>query len=211
MGFVHNSLGDHRKALDYYVQALEISRAVADAREEARALHSIGSVYNSLGKQREAIEFNVQALPLSHRAGDRRVEGAAISDLSLAYSGLGNPRLAIFFGKQAVNIYQQVRSDIHGFETDAQKSYLRSVETTYRTLAELLFTQGRLVEAQQVLNAFKNQQFLDIDKSQSIPPRLLKYTPHEAEVANKLDRLVSSPGGPELETRSALEIGRAHV
>ena len=65
------------------------------------------------------------------------------------------PRVATFYGKQAVNTMQSIRSDIRGLSQALQQSFLKSNEKPYHTLAELLISQGRLTEAEQVLNLLK--------------------------------------------------------
>jgi len=54
--------------------------------------------------------------------------------------------LAIFYGKQAVNVYQAIRGDIQTLDKALQQSFLTSKAGTYRTLADLLITTGRLPE-----------------------------------------------------------------
>ena len=65
------------------------------------------------------------------------------------------PELAILFYKQSVNVRESIRKDIRGLSKDEQKSYLSTVENTYRNLAALLLKQDRILEAQQVLDLLK--------------------------------------------------------
>jgi CHAT domain-containing protein len=99
-------------------------------------------------------------------------------------------RLATFYGKQSVEAYQNLRSDITGLDKNIQKTFLRVEEPTYRALAELLIEQGRLGEAHQVLNAFKDQQFFDFDGGQQGRLAALTLTPREAELVSRLNTAV---------------------
>ncbi|WP_416242438.1 tetratricopeptide repeat protein, partial [Anabaena cylindrica] len=45
IGKVYSDLGEKQKALEYYNQALPLSRAVGDRGEEATTLNNIGSFY----------------------------------------------------------------------------------------------------------------------------------------------------------------------
>jgi CHAT domain-containing protein len=65
----------------------------------------------------------------------------------------------VLFGKQAIDRFQQVRHNIGGLEKGAQQSFLKSKESYYRELAELLISQGRLPEAQQVLDLLKAEEY----------------------------------------------------
>jgi len=70
------------------------------------------------------------------------------------------PRLSILYGKQSVNLYQELRTNIQGLDKEIQKTYLKSVEVTYRFLADILIAQGRIAEAEQVLAMLKEEEYL---------------------------------------------------
>lgn len=183
IGRVYDSTGEKQKALDYYVRALHIRREVGDRRGEAVTLTNIGVVYYSLGEQQKALGYFNQALPQMRAVGDRSNEAGTLSNLMSVYRSLNNPRLAIFYGKRSVNDYQQLRANMRNLDKEVQKTYLRSVEQAYRELTELLISQDRSAEAQQLLNAFKDQQFFDFDQAQAIQLKPLTPTRHEAEFA----------------------------
>ena len=71
IGGVYSALGDKRKALDFYEQALPLRRQVGDRGGEATTLNNIGGVYSALGDKRKALDSYEQALPLLHQVGDR--------------------------------------------------------------------------------------------------------------------------------------------
>jgi CHAT domain-containing protein len=71
------------------------------------------------------------------------------------------PALATFYGKQAVNLLQQVRGNIQGLDKGLQSSFLASKGDYYHDLADLLIAQGRLPEAEQVLDLLKQQEYRD--------------------------------------------------
>jgi hypothetical protein len=77
----------------------------------------------------------------------------------LQWKASGKPILAIFYGKQAINNYQQLRGNIQGLEKPLQKNFLGKVEYSYRTLASLLIAQGRIPEAERVLEMLKEEEF----------------------------------------------------
>ena len=80
------------------------------------------------------------------------------------------PALAIFYGKEAVNTLQKLRGNVAGDE--AQNQYTELVTPVYRKLADLLITDGRLPEAQQVLAMLKEQELFDFAKpDQAADPR----------------------------------------
>jgi CHAT domain-containing protein/Tfp pilus assembly protein PilF len=161
IGMAYSDIGEKRKALEYYEQALLISRAVGDRTQEAMTLNNIGAVYYALGEIRKALEYDEQALPISRAAGNRSGEALKLSNMMQALKALSEPGLAIFYGKQAVNLYQRLRADIQGLDKELQKTYAKTVEGTYRGLADLLISRSRLPEAQQVLNLLKQEEYFD--------------------------------------------------
>jgi CHAT domain-containing protein len=71
------------------------------------------------------------------------------------------PTLAIYYGKQSVNLLQQVRSNIQGLDRALQSTFVSSKSVFYHDLTDLLIEQGRLPEAQQVLDMLKQQEYAD--------------------------------------------------
>src|SRR3989442_10822262 len=114
------------------------------------------------------------------------------------------PPLAVFFGKQAVNLYQEIRSEITSLERESQQSFIKSKEDAYRTLADLLIAQGRLPEAEQVINLLKQEEYFDFirrDSSSSPKADKAQLTPEEAalekryrEISDQIAELGSERG-----------------
>jgi CHAT domain-containing protein/predicted negative regulator of RcsB-dependent stress response len=187
---VNSSPGDKykAKALDYYNRALRLLRTVGDKAGQATALNNIGKVYDDLGNSREALEYYTQALPLLKAVGNTAGEAATFHNMMFAWGFLKNPRLAIFYGKQSVNAYQRLRSNSQELEDkEYQKSFLKTIEYTYRYLAKLLIEQGRLTEAHQVLNGFKDQQYFDFNRATLKKPSPLAMTEREAELSSRYE------------------------
>ena len=64
-------IGDARKAIEYYKQAMLIHREVGDRRGQAIVLEDIGTAYSGIGDARKAIEYHKQALEIVREVGDR--------------------------------------------------------------------------------------------------------------------------------------------
>ncbi len=58
-------LGEMRKAIEYYEQALAISREIGDRRGEGDDLGNLGTSLSQSGRDRKAIEYYEQALAIS--------------------------------------------------------------------------------------------------------------------------------------------------
>ncbi|MGH9970569.1 MAG: CHAT domain-containing protein [Pyrinomonadaceae bacterium] len=159
IGLVYASLNDDKTALDYYYRALDIQIEAGDRGGEATTTSNIGSSVASLGDSERSLTVFNEALLKLRQVGDRRGEANALDWLQNVWVSLGNPRLAIFYGKQSVNRYQELRQAIQGLELETQRKYLKTVESTYRRLAETLIKEGRLFEAGQVLSLLKEEEY----------------------------------------------------
>lgn len=175
----YTNLGDAKHAIDYYSQALTIQQQVGDREGVAKALNNLGLVYFNQGEKQKALEYFGQALPMATTLSDPMLEGLIDCNIMEALKS-DRPALAIYFGKQAFNLTQQVRGKMLGLDKDLQESFLVSVSGGYRDLAVLLIEQGRLPEAQQVLDQLKQQEYTDYvrgDTSNALSP--LALTPAE--------------------------------
>ncbi len=161
LGVVYTDLHQYPKAIGFYIQALRGYRKINDIDGQASVLLNAGYLSQKLNQPDKAMAFLQPALPLFQQTGDRAGEALAFSYLAAAWALRDNPCLTIFYGKQAINVYQSIRQDIHTMDKTVQRSYLKDKEPTYRELAELLISQGRLPEAEQVLNLLKDQEFFD--------------------------------------------------
>jgi tetratricopeptide (TPR) repeat protein len=138
LGYAHKALGQIDKALDFYQQALAISREVGDRSGEGGTLHNIGHVYSDLGQNDKALDFYQQALAIRREVGDRSGEGATLNNLGSVYDDLGQQDKALDFYQQALVISREVGD--------------RSGEgVTQMNIGALLIETDRLAEAEQVL------------------------------------------------------------
>ena len=179
IGVVYYSFGEYRKALEYYERALPLSRSKAN---ESTTLNNIGLAYFSLGERQKGIEYFKRALPLYKAANDRKGEAIDLANAMYAYEMVGNRRLAIYYGKHAINNLQSLRADIRGIDKNLQQSFLGSVENVYRKVSDLLIAEGRLVEAQQTINSFKDQEYFDSDPSARRQTTAITLTQRERDL-----------------------------
>jgi CHAT domain-containing protein len=164
----YHELHNKQPALDYLDHALKLYEAAGERGSAARTRNMIGMVYNDLSvtpdERRKALPYFVNALTAERELRNPYAEGDALSNLMTAWKSLQRPESAIFYGKQAVNVYQSLRSRFKdlALEQDTQQTFLRAKSETYRTLADLLITAGRLPEAQQVLDMLKEEEYSEL-------------------------------------------------
>ncbi|HEY9878101.1 MAG TPA: tetratricopeptide repeat protein [Leptolyngbyaceae cyanobacterium] len=158
IGFIHSSLGDYPKALDYYQQSLSILQAIGDKHGEGNSFDNIGSIYDSLGDYPKALDYYQQSLAIRQAIGDKSGEGTTLNNIGRVLAVQNQPELAIVFLKQSVNTYEAIRDSLRSLDQSLQSSYTNTVADTYRTLADLLLQQDRVLEAQRVLDLLKVQE-----------------------------------------------------
>ncbi|MEI6063812.1 MAG: tetratricopeptide repeat protein, partial [Pseudanabaena sp. ELA748] len=164
LGFAYQSLGKNDKAIEFQLQSLAIARELKNPNSEMTALANLGVAYRELDRDREAIVSFQQSLTIAREIGNRSGEGSIFANLGKSLSKAKRPELAILFYKQSINVRETIRKDITKLDKDLQKSYLNTVEDTYRRLADLLLKQGRIMEALQVLDLLKVQELQDFFK-----------------------------------------------
>lgn len=189
IGLIYSNSGESGKALDFYNQALIINKSIDNKSGEAVTLNNIGLVHYSLGKYRNALEFFKRVLLLFITVENKNGEASILNNLMSVWNLLDNQRLAIFCGKQSINKFQLLRGFARSpeIENAAQKSFLKSVNDTYKYLAELLIKQGDYETAVQVLNFYQDQQFFDFDKSSASPVGQIPLSPLELSFVKRFE------------------------
>ncbi|MEO1300333.1 MAG: CHAT domain-containing protein, partial [Cyanobacteria bacterium J06636_16] len=169
IGFVQRWLGNFAAAETALQQSLQVQRQIGARANEGVTLTGLALVRDEQGTTPEALDLLQEALALHQELGDRPNEAATLSDMGQLLAEQSQPELAIALLKQSVNLYESIRGDLRSLDTDLQASYTDSIADTYRTLADLLLSQNRILEAQRVLDLLKIQElddyFQDVQRS----------------------------------------------
>ncbi|TYQ31999.1 CHAT domain-containing protein [Pseudanabaena sp. UWO310] len=161
IGNGYRQLGQYEQAIAFLEQQLTIARNINDTAAEGKAAAGLGIAYNRLRKYEKALDFYQQDLAIARQLKDRNGEGRALNNLGVLLGELKQPELAILYYKQSVNIQESIRRDIRGLSKEEQRSFLGTVAGTYRSLADLLLKQGRVMEALQIIDLLKIQELED--------------------------------------------------
>ena len=163
---------------------------------------NLGIVSKREGKFDEAIEWGMKAMPFlaSNRKLTLDDQRWNFEMLSQAFAAKGNIDRAIFFGKMAVNTQQEFRaSNTVSGANDVEESQ-REWGRLYKDLADLLIGQGRISEAQAVLNMAKEEEvfnFLRRDSSAKLTETRAVLTSTELDDEAKLSYLAQAPVAAE--------------
>jgi len=169
-------LDQQEKALPLEQRALAIREKVMGQEhpDTATSLNNLAVLFNDLGQHVEALSLYQRALSIFEKTlGQENTKTAVVLErIALTFWLTEQPDLAIIFLKSAVNTYQAQRERVSNIGTDELKSYTKSVESSYSDLASILTDQGRLDEAQLVLDMLKeDEQFEFVRRSASADPR----------------------------------------
>lgn len=178
--------GRHVEAESLCRKALAIwKKALPDGHPNiAAGINNLAFLLDITGRYADAEPLYREALVIASHAGIPKSLWKVQGNLSKFYSKQNQRPLAIFFGKQAVNTIQAVRQNLKASEQTTQQTFLTTVESSYTNLADLLIAEGRLPEAQQVLEMLKEYeyfQFLRRDAAADPRQTTSNYNTFEAE------------------------------
>jgi CHAT domain-containing protein/Tfp pilus assembly protein PilF len=101
-GLGYQTSGELTKALDYYGQALAVSRLLAAVSTQAALLNNIGGVYDILGESKKALDHYGQALQLWHSLNNKNGQGDTLNNIGVIYFNLGELQTALEYYYQAL-------------------------------------------------------------------------------------------------------------
>jgi tetratricopeptide (TPR) repeat protein/CHAT domain-containing protein len=165
LGAAYQSLGDYPKAIGFHNKALQILQQIGNKKGEGQVYGNLGNAYEKLKRYDEALLFQQKAIAIYSAIGtnqDLYYPQWAIARTLFAQE---KPDLAILFYKQAVNTVQTTKERIKDLDPTLKKSFGESKSDIYRELADLLLKQGRVLEAQKVLELLKEQEVNELLRS----------------------------------------------
>lgn len=163
IGSLYQHNGEPQKALEIYERAMPLHRIASNKIGESVTLNNLGTLYFDLKNQTKANISFVQSLQIAKLTGNKNTEALTLANLMSIWKS-DNVQTAIFYGKQSVNKYQELRQSIQKLNGNAQQTFLKKFEDTYRVLADLLIANGQFAEAEKVLQMLKEHEFSEFVK-----------------------------------------------
>ncbi len=161
LGGAYHLQRQYDAAFTAYGEALDISRTRSDIASEATLLQNMGISYGRSGDWDQALVKLYEAAALFDELGYRALEGETLSQIGNILNAQGEHELAIALYKQAITVFEDVRQDLRVLPLEQRAIFPRTFATTYRTLADLLLQQDRVIEAQAILDLLKVQEVDD--------------------------------------------------
>ncbi|MBD2328702.1 tetratricopeptide repeat protein [Alkalinema sp. FACHB-956] len=183
--------GNWAQAERFLQDALALQRKIGLRPREASTLNTLGQVYLAQGQVQAAQEALQQALNIAQTVNDRTTQAEALATLGKLFQT--QPELAIAFYKQSVNTYEGIRTSNRSLSKEQQESYTQTIADTYRQLADLLLSQGRIGEAQKVLELLKIQEINAVTEGtrSATPLTQVPLTQIEQEIIKKYNSLIA--------------------
>ncbi len=176
LALTFSQTGLHETALTLYQRALSIDLKIFGEEHDSTALtlNNLGEIHRENGDLDTALGLQQRALTVFQKLlGPEHPKTAmSLGNLALIYLDNDQAETGIFFLKSVVNIHQSLRERVSRLGATELQSYTQSVSSSYQVLASVLTDQGRLAEAQLVLDMLKeNEQFEFIRRSNDADPR----------------------------------------
>jgi CHAT domain-containing protein len=203
------AIGQYARAEPLYVRALAISEKTEGPEHPNTGirLNNLAVLYVAMGQYTRAEPLHLRAWVIASNTGAPELSWNVQDNLRGFYATT-QPALAIWYGKQAVNTLQLVRAGNTSLDKASQKSFLEKNELTYKSLADLLFAQGRLMEGQQVLTMLKEAEYIDfIQRSSASDPRKTQssFTEQERPWSERYEQISTQLAGMGKEREALLK------
>lgn len=131
LGYAYSALGEKKKALGYYEEALSIFRQGGDKSGEATTLNNIGLVYSDLGETQKALRYFEGALPLFRQVRDRSGEATTLNNLGEVYDDLKRRQTALTYFELALPLFRQEKN------MEGEATSLANIATVNYDLGEM--------------------------------------------------------------------------
>lgn len=192
LGWAYGYSGQYSEAISALEQSLAIIQELGDRMSENTVLNGLGQIYQALGQYTTALNYYQQALTIDNAIGERANEALTLTNIAATYQAQQQPEIAIAFYKRSVNVTETIRQDLQSLPIEQQQSYTNTIADRYRRLADLLLSQGRILEAQQVLELLKIEELREFTNTRArVTTNGIAYTATEQAIIDAYNNLIA--------------------
>lgn len=130
IGLIELFLGEYRRALEYFEEALYLRRTLGNRHGEASTLNNIGIAYADLGENERALEYYKEALPLWLAVGHRRGVAQTVNNIGNTYANLGENLRALEYYEEALPLWRTIE------DRDGEAWTLNNIGAVYSELGD---------------------------------------------------------------------------
>ena len=191
--YLRGSSNDLQRTTEDIQEILRVARENNDSSSEIWALIALGDQHLELNEHNESLLAYEEGLAIAQSSGDYTATRKLYSSVGFLMETQGKTSAAIAFYKKNINITQIARRDIQNLSTEIQKTYAELNSFAYRQLIDLLLEQGRVLEAQQVLELLKVQELIEYTNDERAGESFseLILLPKEQDIIREFDTLIS--------------------
>lgn len=196
LGSYLRSMGTFDLAFGRYGEAAAMYDALLgpDNVRTAVVLRDRADLLLSLGRHAEALNDGFASLRALERVTAPEEQRRSLQVLSQILQAMGERDAAILFAKRAVNKQQDIRSQNRNLPPDLAQSFADRYRDLYLYLSGLLIAEGRLAEAQRVIDLIKTQEVIDFVRGESASGAgRAPLTGQERKALGDLDRILKQP------------------
>lgn len=172
---------------------LNAARVDDDLSSQIWALRAIGTEYTKSSEFIKAFQAYEEALILANSIENSRASSDIYASLGALMEEQEDFFTAIVFYKKSIDITQKNLQGIQNLPLEIQQNYVSINAYAYRQLIDLLLEQGRIIEAQQILELLKVQElreFTDNERTgESFPG--VSLLPKEEEIIAEYTTLIA--------------------
>lgn len=110
IGLIYKKKGNYNKAIDYYLQSLNIREKVNDTSGVISSLNNISTIYLEMGEDEKAKEVINRCLKVVDLHEDTRSAAIAFNNLGMVYERQKKIRKAIKAFKQSIQLFKKTNS-----------------------------------------------------------------------------------------------------
>lgn len=104
LGLNNQALGDASKAMEFFLQGVDVAEAIGDSSLNAKLLGNIGTLYEEEKDIEKALEFYGKSLFILENLKEDRVLGNTLNNIALVYQQLGEHEKAMNFCKRSLAV-----------------------------------------------------------------------------------------------------------
>lgn len=108
IGTVHYFKGDYDKALQFYMQSLEIREKINDQQGSALSANNIGNIYNNQGDYVKALDYYLRSLKVREKLNDKKGMAASYNNIGAVYEMQKDFSKALEYFSRSLKIRQEI-------------------------------------------------------------------------------------------------------
>ena len=214
LGTYARDSGDLARAAAYFKNAISIFDELLgpDNVRSAGVQRELASVQSRAGNSDAAVDTLLRSIRSLEQENAPDELRESLRSLSSVLAAQGNINAAILFAKKAVNEQQEIRAANRELPPELATSLAQRYRDVYLWLADLLIEQGRLEEAQRVVDLIKSQEIIDFVRGGR--PQLLPIdgraplTRTEGKTLSAIEKLLGEPFAAATELEKLTSIAK---